>query len=405
MIEETVLLTAQIETLSEPGEIRALADEARAQGRVALDTEFMWERTYAPELCLLQVATADRIVLLDPIDGAPIEPIAELVSDPAVELIMHAPSADLLLFALRADARPTNIFDTQLAAGFVGLGISTAYDRLVESVLRVKLEHSATFTDWKRRPLSETQVAYAADDVRYLGALADELIARLERLGRTSWARDELARRYGDPAALMPDPERAFQRVGRRGRLSGRQLSVLRELAAWREREARRRDTPTGWLLKDPSLVELARAQPLDPAALRRVRGVGSMGAQETQELLAAVARGIEAEPLPSPREPSGEVARRSAVAAALAAVLVRARCEDARIAPELVATRGDLEEFSRAALTGGVEGQSLASGWRRDLVGAELEELLAGRIAIAADPGPSVARLLDASPGDAAPG
>ena len=384
--------------------MRALADEARAQGRVALDTEFMWERTYAPELCLLQVATTSRVVLLDPLEGAPIGPIAELVSDPAVQLIMHAPSADLLLFALRADARPTNVFDTQLVAGFVGLGISTAYDRLVEAVLRVRLEHSATFTDWKRRPLSDIQVAYAADDVRHLGALADELTARLDRLGRTSWAADELARRYGDPGALTPDPERAFQRVGRRGRLSGRQLSVLRELAAWREREARRRDTPTGWLLKDPSLVELARAQPTDAAALRRVRGVGSMGSQETQGLLEAVARGMEADPLPSPREPSGEVARRSAVAAALASVLVRARCEDARIAPELVATRGDLEDFARGALTGGIEGLSLGSGWRRDLVGAELEELLAGRIAIALASGPPYARLLDAStaPGDA---
>src|SRR5690242_2511262 len=170
----------RIERLTTTAEIRSFADEARSEGRLALDTEFLWERTYAPIPCLVQVATVDRLAVIDPLEGGDVAPIAELVADPRVELLMHAPSGDLLLFARRFGVQPARITDVQLLAGFVGLGCSLAYDRLVERVLRIRLEHNETFSNWSKRPLSETQVAYAADDVRHLHAIADALARKIE---------------------------------------------------------------------------------------------------------------------------------------------------------------------------------------------------------------------------------
>src|SRR5262249_48826439 len=157
-----------------------------------------------------------------------------------------------------------------------GLGASLPYDRLVERVLGVRLAHNETFSNWSKRPLSETQIAYAADDVRYLHAVATGLGRDLEARGRTAWARGELARRYGGAIGAV-DPERAYLKVARRGRLTGRQLAVLQAVAAWREREARAKDLPVGWVLKDPTVIEIARTRPPDTAALARVRGVGNL--------------------------------------------------------------------------------------------------------------------------------
>ena len=334
----------------------------------------------------MQLATADRLAVLDPLEDVDVGPIAELVGDPAVQLVMHAPAGDLLLFATRYGVRATNVFDTQLAAGFVGYGISMAYDRLVERALGVALQHNETFSDWSRRPLTEAQVAYAADDVRYLFALADALVAKLEEMGRRAWAEDEIARRYGPAATIEPDPQRAYLKVSRRGRLSGRQLSALRAVAAWREEEARSRDLPPGWVLKDPSVVEVARRNPPDAAALGRLRGLGSLSGSSSQRLLDALARAADAEPPATARELPPGLARRVAAASALGAVLVRARCEGAHIAPELVATRAELESFVEA-MANGLDEHALLTGWRRELVGSELRELVRGNVALALDP------------------
>ena len=391
-------MTTTIEHLRNPADVLAFAADARSEGRLALDTEFVWERTYSPVPCLLQLATADRLAVLDPLEGVDVGPIATLVGDPEVQLVMHAPAGDLLLFATRYGVRATNVFDTQLAAGFVGYGISMAYDRLVERALAVTLTHNETFSDWSRRPLTEAQVAYAADDVHYLFALADSLVKRLEDMGRRPWAEDEIARRYGPDATIEPDPQRAYLKVARRGRLSGRQLSALRAVAAWREEEARSRDLPPGWVLKDPSVVEVARRNPADAAALGRLRGLGNLSASASQRLLDALARAADGEAPAAARELPPGLARRVSAASALGAVLVRARCEGAHIAPELVATRAELESFVEA-MAGGLDEHALLTGWRRELVGAELKELVQGHVALALDPQAPYVRTLALPP------
>ena len=158
----------QIEQVTSAEALGPLLDAARAEGRCAIDTEFVWERTYAPGLCLVQIATAERLAVVDPVEGAPLEPVAELMADPAVEKVMHAPSGDLAAFVLHHDVRPQHVYDTQLAAGFAGYGGTLSLERLLEAAVRVRLRHDEGFTDWQRRPLTPTQVEYAADDVRYL---------------------------------------------------------------------------------------------------------------------------------------------------------------------------------------------------------------------------------------------
>ncbi len=251
--------------------------------------------------------------------------------------------------------------------------------------------HNETFSDWSRRPLTEAQIAYAADDVRYLFAVADALVARLDEMGRRSWAEDEIARRYGPDATIEPDPQRAYLKVARRGRLSGRQLAALRAVAAWREEEARSRDLPPGWVLKDPSVVEVARRNPADAAALGKLRGLGNLSAPAAQRLLDALARGGRrraacrarascrpASPAASPRP------RRSARCSCARAA--RARTSRPSSSPRAPSWRASSRRWPT-----GTTSTRCSSGWRRELVGAELRELVQGNVALALEPAVAV--------------
>jgi ribonuclease D len=284
--------------ITDTASVEALAASARAIGWIAIDTEFLWEKTYAPVLCLAQVAIGDDVALIDPLAGASLAPLAAVVADPTVEVLMHAPSADLLAFGLHHDARPSRVVDTQLLAGFVGLTASASLERLLADALKITVSHHESFSDWKRRPLSDSQLEYAGDDVRWLRRLVDEIRRRLEQQGRTGWADAELARRYPDGDDATPNPREAYRKVQRRGRLSPRQMAVLLEVAAWREGEARRRDLPTQWVMKDPTLVEIARLAPTSVDALSHIRGVAGLKPRDAEVLIAGIEAGRAAEPI-----------------------------------------------------------------------------------------------------------
>lgn len=371
--------------VTDPAGVDHVVAAVRAAGTCALDTEFLWEKTYAPQLCLAQIAVGDGIWLIDPLAGAPLEPIADLVRDPSVEKLMHAPSADLIAFGLHFGAVPANVFDTQIAAGFVGLTAGAGLDRLLDQVLKVRLSHDETFSDWSRRPLTDTQQLYAADDVRHLADLVAELRRRLAERGRVDWAQAEIERRFCTSEAAGADPERAWRKVQRRGRLSPTAQAVLVDVAAWRERTARRRDQPAAWVMKDPTLVEIARAAPRSADDLRRIRGVGKgFGGREADELLAAVATGLGRTPPPSEPSVPQRVARRVEAVATLAVPMARIRCLDQDLAPELVATRADLDRFLEAVVVGeGVDELPLGQGWRRELLGDDLIRLAAGEVSL----------------------
>ncbi len=373
----------ELEQITTGSALGPLLDQARAEGTCAVDTEFVWERTYAPALCLVQLATAERLAVIDPLSGAPLEPVAELMADPGVEKVMHAPSGDLAAFVLHHDVRPRNVFDTQVAAGFAGYGGSPSLERLLDQAVGVRLRHDEGFTDWSRRPLTPTQIEYAADDVRHLLAAARALRARLADQGRDAWVDEEMEQRYGDGATLVQDPELAWRRVSGRGRLRGEQVSALAAAAAWREREARRRDLPASWLIKDATLIEIARRRPRTPRDAESIRGLQLRKGAQLDGLLAAVAGAGPAPSGASEGDLPGEVRRRVRVVLPLASAVLQARCAEAGVASELVATRAELEALIAGQAMENDGDHPLLSGWRRELAGDSLLRLLRGEIAL----------------------
>ena len=370
-----------------------LAELATAGRRMAIDTEFMSERRYQAVLCLAQVAVPDPgspegviTEVLDPLGELDPAPIAAALADPAVRVFVHAGRQDVAILRRTWCTEVTSVFDTQVAAGFLGFGSQEGYESLVRKVLKQELRGSEGFTHWDRRPLTEAQLAYARDDARLLLALGAELERRLSEAGRLEWAREEC--RAVESASDERDPQSAYERLPRVGRLEPVQRAVALELSVWREETGRAIDRPPALVLPDHALVEVARRMPSDQDALERVRGLPQQTLHRRgRELLEAVARGRRATPPPSPPSPP---VRRSEEAplVALAQALVRHRALESRIATELIATQAELAALV-SAIRRGLDGDvRVTEGWRAQLVGSELRELLAGRRALRVGPG-----------------
>ena len=354
---------------------------------MGLDTEFLRERTYRARLCLVQVATRRSIFLIDPLSGVDLAPLAKVIADPVVEVILHAGKQDLEIFYEQYGVVPDNVFDVQLAAGFAGYGGSLPYGRLVEVVEKVRLEKGESYSDWCKRPLTSSQMAYAADDVAYLIGVSDRLKQQLGARGRMEWAREEM-RRFDNVESYRFDPDVAWRRVPGRGKLSGRQLAVLKEVARWREEAAHERDLPRGWIVKDPTIIEIARRAPRDRKALASIRGLTPKEAERSGDaILAAVARGLRAPVVDVASQPPKNVLTRVRMIAALADTVLKARCEAAAIATELVATQGQLEALLVDVVTGSpVEGRHrLTTGWRHNVAGAAILSVAAGETSVKA--------------------
>jgi ribonuclease D len=365
--------------------VAAVVAAAHEHGRIALDFEFLWERTYAPMACLAQVAIDGRVHLIDPVEGAPLAPIAALVADPDVDVVMHAPSSDLTLLGMQFGTRPHRVMDVQLAAGFIGIGAGQGLGVLLERGLKVKLDKGEQYTDWSRRPLTERQLTYAAADVAHLVALADEFLARADRLGRTSWIAEEMARRYGPDSRWVPEPTEVWRRVKGQGKLSPADRGILRALAAWREREAARRDRPTAWIVPDRTLLEVARRRPKTSGQLAGERGLPErMRQADLEGMLAAIDEGAAAEPIHLPAAPGTELQARMDTLGPLGQILVTARAAEADLAPSLVATRDEIETFLWGEIGAReVPDSPLAVGWRFEIAGKPLRDLADGRIAL----------------------
>jgi ribonuclease D len=300
-------------------------------------------------------------------------------------MIVHAGKQDLEIFHDQLGVVPTDVLDVQLAAGFAGFGSSLPYGRLVELALQETLVKGEAYTDWCQRPLTEAQLRYAADDVRYLPGIADVLEKRLRDQGRLEWAAEEMAA-LSDPALYEPSLDDAWKRVAGRGSLSGRQSAVLRELARWREESASRRDLPRGWIIKDPTLVEIARRSPSSIESLKKIRGINSKEAERSgRDILRALEKGKSAPPVESAAAPPRSAQIQARMIAGMADAIVRSRCEAANIATDLVATRGELEAVLADVVTGKADGRKhkLLTGWRRELAGDAVVALAEGRVGV----------------------
>jgi ribonuclease D len=374
--------------------IAELADRAAEGGRIAIDTEFVSERRYQALLCLVQVAVPDpdtedgvRTEVIDPLEGDPdFAPLARVLADPAVEVVMHAGRQDVAIMRRTLDTEVRNIFDTQVAAGFLGFGNQEGYESLVRKVLKVRLGGSEGFTRWDRRPLTPQQLEYAGDDARMLLALGDELERLLTEQGRLEWAREES--RSLEEMSDERDARRSYERLPRLGRLSEAARGMAFELAEWREDEARGADRAPGSVLPDQALVELARRTPSDKRGLEQIRGLPPQTLHRRGDaLLAAIERGKTRKPPPLLEEPSARDPA-DAPLVSLAQALVRHRSMESGVAVELIATQAELSALV-GSLRRGEHGDELrvTNGWRRELVGDELKELVEGRRALSVDP------------------
>jgi ribonuclease D len=374
--------------------IADLAARATEHGRLAIDTEFVSERRYKALLCLAQVAVPDprardgvRTEVLDPLEGElDAAPLAAVLADPSVELVVHAGRQDVALLRRSWATEVKNVFDTQVAAGFLGFGNQEGYESLVRKVLRVRLKGSEGFTRWDRRPLTAQQLEYAGDDARLLLALGEELERRLVERERLDWAREEC--RALEEVSDERDPDRVYERLPRLGRLSERGRAIARELVGWREEVARAMDRPAGFVLPDQALTELARRAPSDREGLDQIRGLPPQTVHRRGDrLLQAIDRGRRSTPPPPPPEPPARDPA-DAPLVSLAQALVRQRSMESGVAVELIATQSELSALVSALRRGG-DGDRLrvTHGWRRELVGEELRELVAGRRSLAVGP------------------
>jgi ribonuclease D len=389
------------------GDAREIAERARADGRIALDTEFVSEGRYRPLLCLVQVAVQSRgsggkadVAVLDPIEGFDHGPLAEVVADPEVDVVVHAGAQDVAILRRAWGIAPSRLFDTQIAAGFAGFSAQAGYGNLLSRVTGVRLNKSAGFTRWDRRPLTPEQVDYARSDVEDLLALADTLEERLTASGRLGWAREECRRL--EAISDERDPDEAWRRLPRVAQLRPRGRAVACALAAWRERTAAEEDRPLGSILSDVALIEVARRQPKSIGDLQAIRGVRpDLGRRRGAAVLEVIERGREQQPPELEEWTRSDPEPQDAPRIALCEALVRHRVMEAGLAYELVASRADLTAIAVAAREGADEPDvRTLRGWRRDLVGAELLELLAGRVTLTVDPGGGVAVAAESSSG-----
>ncbi|MFS8369911.1 ribonuclease D [Acetobacter indonesiensis] len=355
---------------------------------LTIDTEFMRERTYWPELCLVQIGGEQDVLLIDALaDGLDLTPLAELMADDAVLKVFHAARQDLEIFLYLFDALPTPVFDTQVAAMVAGYGDQVGYDSLVGSLTGHSIDKSHRFTDWSARPLTPAQLTYAAGDVTWLRLVYERLVKKLEQEKRLEWVSAEMAE-LADPATFRADPEKQWERL--RARTNNRRmLGILRAVAAFREREAQRVNVPRQRLLKDESLLEIAATVPATVDDLTRVRGV-TRGLAEGRTGLGLLEAVKTAQALPDselPRLPKGrskDAPRPSPALMALLKVLLTTCCEDHDVAPKLVASMDDLEAL---ALDPTVPNPVL-SGWRKRVFGDSALALRNGEIALAVKKG-----------------
>jgi ribonuclease D len=348
---------------------------------LAIDTEFMREKTYYARLCLVQIATSDDVYVLDAIAlGEDIAHLAAVLAAPNSVKVFHAGSQDIEILLRSTGVTPSPVFDTQIAATLAGFPTQVGYAQLAKDLTGADIDKADTFTNWAARPLSPAQLAYATADVRDLTAIYTLLRDRLEREGRLEWLAADFER-LADPATYAVDPRAQYLRVKRASSLDRRSLGVLREVAAWRETEAQRRDLPKRWLVSDESLVEIARRRPKSTAELMAIRGVNEQAAARNGSgLIAAVTAGEAVAETDLPRiEKRSRMPRDAQPLADVLSAVLRVRAREHGVAPALFASRDELERFA----AGDRDGHPLSVGWRHSLVGAELEALLDGAVAV----------------------
>lgn len=349
---------------------------------LTIDTEFIRETTFWPELCLIQMATPDHEAIVDPLSkGLDLTPFFELMADPSVVKVFHAARQDIEIIYHLGNLIPHPIFDTQVAAMVCGFGDSVSYDQLVQRTSGVQIDKSSRFTDWRQRPLSDKQLKYALADVTHLRDVYLNLRERLDAEGRAHWVKEEMDI-LESPDTYDLHPDDAWRRLRMRVR-KPRELAIMKSVAAWREREARERDVPRRRVLKDDAIYEIAQQQPTDTAALGKLRSIArgwersQAGHAVVQAVQSAMALPKDELPrLPRPTQPP----EGAAAASELLKVLLKLTTEKFGVAPKIIANSDDLD---RLAAEGENAEIGALKGWRRELFGDKALQLMRGEMAL----------------------
>jgi len=356
--------------------------QQRGASFVAVDTEFMRERTYWPILCLVQVAGPTEAAAIDALaPGIDLTPLLALMADESILKVFHAARQDIEIFFNLSGTVPKPLFDTQIAAMVCGFGDAVSYETLVSKLAQASLDKSSRFTDWSHRPLTERQIHYALADVVHLRTVYEKLQQRLASNGRAGWFAEEMAV-LSDSATYRSDPSEAWRRFRLRGRVNPRFFGVLREVAAWRETAARQRNLPRGRIMRDEAVLEVAAHMPKTIEALARTRSLGKGVAEGKlgNEILDAVQRGLaDSEALAPPASAKADSPPGLGPLVELLRVLLKQRCEEHQVAQKLVATADDLDAIA-AADDAPVPA---LSGWRYEIFGKDALALKHGRLAL----------------------
>ncbi len=366
-----------------PQELRSWCEQVQACRTFALDTEFVGESNYRPELCLVQVEVEGQLVLLDPL-ALNLHPFWELLATGDRETIVHGGSRDVLFCYQAVGKMPVGLVDVQIAAGLIGLEYPAGFSTLMERLLGRAFSKAETRTDWRHRPLSAQQIQYALEDVQHLRELWAVLRARLEQLARLEWFREEME--HWQKQVVKKAQQEGWRRLPGQAGLSRRGLAILRELWQWREHQAQRRNCPARFVLRDDLLVELARRETANVHRIRAVRGMQHPGLRRhLPQIAACIQRALHLREDQLPQPSSTASCSVSGILTQFLYAGLATRCRQAQVAPSLVATPNDLRDWIayRLGLANPHEMPVLDQGWRKQLLGSLLEELLSGQLAL----------------------
>jgi ribonuclease D len=373
-----------IEYIDRPDQLAELCSRISKEPWIALDTEFLREKTYYPIFCLLQIATPEWVVCVDPIVLPDLTELFDVINDPAIIKVLHSCRQDLEIFYQLSGKVTTPVFDTQIAAPLLGFQENPGYAMLVSSFLNVNLSKAHTRTDWSIRPLSKDQIQYAADDVIYLCKIYKIICQKLEETGRSEWLTKDFER-LEDKELYQVSPNKAWLKFKGIKRLTGKQLSIIQSLTAWREETAQAENRPKNWLVRDDLLIELAKLQPVTVSDLSKVRSLNERCVKRYGKVICQlIEEAKQKPPIKSDDKVSAikKTQQQEAMLDVMTAV-VRIRADENSINPTTLASRKDLE----ALLLSG-DDNAVLQGWRCNMVGKELQALLQGQFSLRLDAG-----------------
>lgn len=369
--------------ISSREELKEFCKDIRGTGRIVFDTEFVSENTYYPQLALVQLTAGNRLALIDPLEIEDLSPLLNLLYDEKIEKVVHSGRIDLAIFCHIEGRVPCPVFDTQIAASLTGLGASISYNNLVKELCKVKLDKTATYTNWLRRPLSREQIEYAKDDVRYLGEIADILKEKLDDLGRTQWAEEE----FEKLTALVEEETSEENLMNSRSvkganHMTPEERKIVQQLYCWREKRARRKNLPRGWVMRDDLLVEIAARRPETLEEIAEIRGINKKEIEKTgRQILDAVKKGLASdEPEMNHKSAHPRAKSSETPLISLLMALLNLKASKAKVAPGVLATREDIQSLVEAFPNLDDVDLPILNGWRRELVGNDLLEVLSGR-------------------------